>query len=96
MVHRDVKPLNLVLDEEMRSFKLIDLGACVDLRSGYNFVSLARNWPFPFPQDGTNQSVQPYVRLLCPGFKFCFHSGSLQRCYSAPCECRAGQANVSS
>ncbi|GAQ79344.1 hypothetical protein KFL_000280490 [Klebsormidium nitens] len=38
VVHRDVKPLNLVLDEEMRSFKLIDLGACVDLRSGYNFV----------------------------------------------------------
>lgn len=39
LVHRDVKPLNLILAEDEGTFKLIDLGACVDLRSGYNYVS---------------------------------------------------------
>jgi serine/threonine protein kinase len=38
VVHRDLKPLNLVLSEESGSFKLIDLGACVDIRSGFNYV----------------------------------------------------------
>jgi len=38
LVHRDVKPLNLVLDERQRRFKLIDLGACADLRTGKNFA----------------------------------------------------------
>jgi serine/threonine protein kinase len=38
VVHRDVKPLNLVLAEDSGSFKLIDLGACVDIRSGFNYV----------------------------------------------------------
>uniref|UniRef100_A0A7S0N222 Protein kinase domain-containing protein n=1 Tax=Pyramimonas obovata TaxID=1411642 RepID=A0A7S0N222_9CHLO len=38
MVHRDVKPQNLVLVEGERCFKLIDLGACADLRTGINFV----------------------------------------------------------
>jgi len=37
MVHRDVKPQNLLLDEESRTFKLIDLGACADMRTGTNF-----------------------------------------------------------
>jgi serine/threonine protein kinase len=38
VVHRDVKPLNMVLDERARSFKLIDLGAAADLRTGTNYV----------------------------------------------------------
>eukprot|EP00250_Pteridium_aquilinum_P007032 c16830_g1_i1 orf=456-2963(+) len=38
VVHRDVKPLNLILDQNSGMFKLIDLGACVDLRSGFNYV----------------------------------------------------------
>jgi hypothetical protein len=38
LVHRDVKPLNLVLDEARRCFKLIDLGACADLRTGKNYA----------------------------------------------------------
>lgn len=38
VVHRDLKPLNLVLSEESGSFKFIDLGACVDIRSGFNYV----------------------------------------------------------
>lgn len=38
MVHRDVKPSNLVFCVEERRFKFIDLGACVDLRSGTNYI----------------------------------------------------------
>eukprot|EP00798_Chlamydomonas_sp_ICE-L_P012483 gene12483-15693_t len=38
LVHRDVKPLNLIFAEKERRFKLIDLGACADLRSGTNYV----------------------------------------------------------
>ncbi|CAI5992197.1 unnamed protein product [Closterium sp. NIES-64] len=38
VVHRDVKPSNLILDELAGSLCLIDLGACVDLRSGHNYV----------------------------------------------------------
>ncbi|CAI5516837.1 unnamed protein product [Closterium sp. Naga37s-1] len=38
VVHRDVKPANLVVDEGERHLCLIDLGACVDLRSGRNYV----------------------------------------------------------
>ncbi|MEO2193791.1 MAG: hypothetical protein ABGY24_15215 [bacterium] len=38
VVHRDVKPANLVFSEKQRRFKLIDLGAAADLRTGTNFV----------------------------------------------------------
>eukprot|EP00798_Chlamydomonas_sp_ICE-L_P016250 gene16250-22425_t len=38
LVHRDVKPHNMVFDETLRRFKLIDLGACADLRTGKNFI----------------------------------------------------------
>lgn len=38
VVHRDVKPLNLILSEKDRRFKLIDLGAAADLRNGTNYV----------------------------------------------------------
>lgn len=38
LVHRDVKPMNIIFDEDDRRFKLIDLGACADLRSGTNYV----------------------------------------------------------
>ena len=38
LVHRDVKPLNIIFSEEQRRFKLIDLGACADLRTGTNYV----------------------------------------------------------
>lgn len=37
LVHRDVKPLNIILCEKSRRLKLIDLGACADLRQGTNF-----------------------------------------------------------
>lgn len=38
LVHRDVKPPNIVFSEAQRRFKLIDLGACADLRSGTNYI----------------------------------------------------------
>ena len=38
VVHRDVKPLNLILSESERRFKLIDLGAAADLRNGTNYA----------------------------------------------------------
>lgn len=38
LVHRDVKPLNIIFAEEERRFKLIDLGACADLRTGTNYT----------------------------------------------------------
>lgn len=38
VVHRDVKPLNLILAEKERRFKLIDLGAAADLRNGTNYT----------------------------------------------------------
>lgn len=37
-VHRDVKPSNLIFAEAERRFKLIDLGAAADLRTGINYV----------------------------------------------------------
>jgi len=38
LVHRDVKPLNIIFSERDKRLKLIDLGACADLRSGTNFA----------------------------------------------------------
>lgn len=38
LVHRDVKPSNLVFCEQDRTFKFIDLGACADLRLGTNYI----------------------------------------------------------
>eukprot|EP01026_Neomeris_dumetosa_P011371 TRINITY_DN1408_c1_g2_i3.p1 TRINITY_DN1408_c1_g2~~TRINITY_DN1408_c1_g2_i3.p1 ORF type:complete len:362 (+),score=48.19 TRINITY_DN1408_c1_g2_i3:244-1329(+) len=38
IVHRDIKPQNLIFSEESRTVKLIDLGAAADLRTGINYV----------------------------------------------------------
>jgi serine/threonine protein kinase len=38
LVHRDVKPANFVLADAARRFKLVDLGAAADLRTGTNFA----------------------------------------------------------
>jgi serine/threonine protein kinase len=37
LVHRDVKPANIVFAEDEKRFKLIDLGAAADLRTGTNY-----------------------------------------------------------
>eukprot|EP00850_Spirogloea_muscicola_P018877 SM000178S03442 [mRNA] locus=s178:48325:52502:+ [translate_table: standard] len=39
VVHRDVKPSNLIVVKDKWSIKLIDLGAAVDLRTGRNYVA---------------------------------------------------------
>jgi serine/threonine protein kinase len=38
LVHRDVKPLNMIFAEQQLRFKLIDLGAAADLRRGTNYI----------------------------------------------------------
>ncbi|KFK41320.1 hypothetical protein AALP_AA2G114700 [Arabis alpina] len=38
IVHRDVKPQNIIFSEGSRSFKIIDLGAAADLRVGINYI----------------------------------------------------------
>ncbi|KAJ7519106.1 hypothetical protein O6H91_20G023000 [Diphasiastrum complanatum] len=38
IVHRDIKPQNIIFSEESRRFKIIDLGAAADLRVGINYV----------------------------------------------------------
>ena len=39
IVHRDIKPANIIVSETARGqvFRIIDLGACADLRNGYNY-----------------------------------------------------------
>ncbi|KAL6749507.1 kinase-like domain-containing protein [Haematococcus lacustris] len=38
LVHRDVKPQNIIFADDVKRLKLIDLGACADLRTGTNYV----------------------------------------------------------
>ncbi|XP_068651673.1 serine/threonine-protein kinase STN7, chloroplastic-like [Aristolochia californica] len=38
IVHRDIKPQNIIFSEGTRTFKIIDLGAAADLRVGINYI----------------------------------------------------------
>ncbi|XP_024525647.1 serine/threonine-protein kinase STN7, chloroplastic isoform X1 [Selaginella moellendorffii] len=38
IVHRDIKPQNIIFSDESKSFKIIDLGAATDLRVGINYI----------------------------------------------------------
>ncbi|GAB2297066.1 Serine/threonine-protein kinase stn7, chloroplastic [Dionaea muscipula] len=38
IVHRDIKPQNIIYSEGSRAFKIIDLGAAADLRVGINYI----------------------------------------------------------
>lgn len=38
IVHRDIKPQNIIFSQESSAFKIIDLGAAADLRVGINYV----------------------------------------------------------
>uniref|UniRef100_A0A7N0U1L7 non-specific serine/threonine protein kinase n=1 Tax=Kalanchoe fedtschenkoi TaxID=63787 RepID=A0A7N0U1L7_KALFE len=38
IVHRDIKPQNIIYSEGTRTFKIIDLGAATDLRVGINYI----------------------------------------------------------
>lgn len=77
LVHRDVKPMNIIFAEDEKSFKLIDLGACADLRSGTNYI------PYESILDPTYcppEQVQPSVtRYLAP---HCLASSAFNLCAS--------------
>ncbi|KAK3033675.1 hypothetical protein RJ639_034554, partial [Escallonia herrerae] len=38
IVHRDIKPQNVIFSEGSKTFKIIDLGAAADLRVGINYI----------------------------------------------------------
>ncbi|CAM6106867.1 unnamed protein product [Calypogeia fissa] len=38
IIHRDIKPQNIIFSQEKKVFKIIDLGAAADLRVGINYV----------------------------------------------------------
>ncbi|EPS63613.1 hypothetical protein M569_11170, partial [Genlisea aurea] len=38
IVHRDIKPQNIIFSEGSRTFKIIDLGGAADLRVGINYI----------------------------------------------------------
>ncbi|XP_059312050.1 serine/threonine-protein kinase STN7, chloroplastic isoform X2 [Lycium ferocissimum] len=38
IVHRDIKPQNIIFSQGSRTFKIIDLGAAADLRVGINYI----------------------------------------------------------
>eukprot|EP00468_Gymnochlora_sp_CCMP2014_P010416 CAMPEP_0167761272 /NCGR_PEP_ID=MMETSP0110_2-20121227/12076_1 /TAXON_ID=629695 /ORGANISM="Gymnochlora sp., Strain CCMP2014" /LENGTH=660 /DNA_ID=CAMNT_0007647929 /DNA_START=308 /DNA_END=2290 /DNA_ORIENTATION=- len=38
IIHRDIKPANIIFIHDSNKVKLIDLGACADLRTGTNYV----------------------------------------------------------
>lgn len=74
VVHRDVKPLNLILDQDSSMFKFIDFGACVDLRSGFNYVpketvidpTYAAPEHYVMPTSTPNLPPDPLCSLISP------------------------------
>eukprot|EP00249_Psilotum_nudum_P017409 c26309_g1_i1 orf=114-1907(+) len=38
IVHRDIKPQNIIFSKDTKTFKIIDLGAATDLRVGINYI----------------------------------------------------------
>jgi serine/threonine protein kinase len=38
IVHRDIKPQNIIFSDDTKTFKIIDLGAAADLRVGINYI----------------------------------------------------------
>lgn len=70
IVHRDVKPLNLLFCEDDKRFCFIDLGACVDMGNGTNFDPESSIFdplycapeevqpPTPLPMDASPLSIE--------------------------------------
>ena len=55
IVHRDVKPQNVIISETDNKVKLIDMGAAADLRVGINYV------PSEFLLDPRYAPPQQYI-----------------------------------
>ncbi len=67
LVHRDVKPMNIIFAEDEKRFKLIDLGACADLRSGTNYIPDESILDPTYCPPEQVQSQSCHVPLLCCG-----------------------------
>ncbi|OAY71429.1 Serine/threonine-protein kinase STN7, chloroplastic [Ananas comosus] len=55
IVHRDIKPQNIIFSEGSRTFKIIDLGAATDLRVGINYI------PKEFVLDPRYSAPEQYI-----------------------------------
>ncbi|KAI4313970.1 hypothetical protein L6164_026913 [Bauhinia variegata] len=55
IVHRDIKPQNIIFSEGSRTFKIIDLGAAADLRVGINYI------PSEFLLDPRYSAPEQYI-----------------------------------
>lgn len=74
LVHRDLKPLNIILSEKDRRLKLIDLGAAADLRSGTNYTpdesildpSYCPPEQYVLPTDGPALASNPLAKAISP------------------------------
>jgi len=67
IVHRDVKPQNVIISETDNKVKLIDMGAAADLRVGINYVPnefLLDPRYAPPQQYIMSTQVRLYTRLL--------------------------------
>ncbi len=69
LVHRDVKPMNIIFAEDEKRFKLIDLGACADLRSGTNYIPDESILDPTYCPPEQVQSKSCHLPLLCCGPK---------------------------
>lgn len=65
LVHRDVKPANLIFSETDRRFKLIDLGAAADLRLERNRNNVCRFYRPGDAQAAPYASPLPSLRNNC-------------------------------
>eukprot|EP00879_Flechtneria_rotunda_P025344 GHRR01026923.1.p1 GENE.GHRR01026923.1~~GHRR01026923.1.p1 ORF type:complete len:264 (+),score=69.48 GHRR01026923.1:175-966(+) len=67
LVHRDVKPLNIIASERDGKLKLIDLGAAADLRTGTNYTpdeSILDPMYCPPEQVKQRSNVFQYIMLV--------------------------------
>jgi serine/threonine protein kinase len=68
LVHRDVKPLNIIYSETDGRLKLIDLGACADLRGGTNWTPEESILdPMYCPPEQVRRQGKPGRRLQAAG-----------------------------
>ncbi|GAB4817926.1 hypothetical protein N2152v2_004972 [Parachlorella kessleri] len=76
LVHRDIKPSNLIFCERDLRFKLIDLGAACDLRSGTNYRPTEtildpcycppEEYVLPTDAPHLSQHAQPFAMAMSP------------------------------